>query len=50
MAALPRVVISRPVSNVTYAVVMANSRSSAGWASLRRPVRMSRKPIAWRRG
>ena len=28
IAALPREVISSPVSNVTYAVLMANSRSS----------------------
>src|SRR6185312_4336965 len=49
IAALPREVISRPVSKVTYAVLMANSRSSAGWASLRLPVRMSRKPTPARR-
>ena len=46
IAAVPREVMLRLVSNVTYAVLIANSRSGAGGASLRLPVRTSRKPIA----
>ena len=46
IAATPREVTLRLVSSVTYAVLIANSRSGAGGASLRLPVRTSRKPIA----
>src|SRR5665648_1157701 len=45
IAALPRVVTDSEVSKVTYAVLIANSRSGAGCASLRLPVRTSRNPI-----
>ena len=45
IAAAPRLVMFSPVCSVTYAVDIANSRSGAGPASLRRPVRTSRNPI-----
>src|SRR5205823_12599061 len=44
IAAAPRELIPSPVSIVTFAVLLANSRSGAGLSSLRRPVRMSRRP------
>src|SRR3954451_14527989 len=44
--ALPRDVMPCSVSSVTYAVVIANSRSGAGAFSLRLPSRASMKPMA----
>src|SRR5689334_21848108 len=46
IAAAPRELIESDVSSVTYAVLIANSRSGAGPASLRRPSSTSKKPIA----
>ncbi len=47
IAAAPREVSPIDVSIVTYAVLIANSRSGAGCASLRRPIRTSRKPTSY---
>src|SRR3954454_15394684 len=44
IAAVPRLTRSSSVSNVTYAVVIANSRSGAGLARSRLPRMTSRKP------
>ena len=44
IAAAPRELIPSEVSIATYAVLIANSRSGAGLASLRWPIRTSRKP------
>src|SRR5215212_31519 len=43
--ATPRELIDSSVSNVTYAVLIANSRSGAGLASLRLPAMMSNRPM-----
>ena len=50
IAALPRERRSSSVSKVTYAVVIAKSRSGAGLASFRLPVMTSKRPTQARGG
>src|ERR1700709_2271130 len=45
IAALPALCCSSVISSVTYAVLIANSRSGAGCARLRLPRRMSSRPM-----